>query len=609
MKKTSKQAIALTITYILLWFIGFSINAFLNKSLPELLKPDVFLYHIFLGLISFFKWLPSILLSIFLIDFSLFFRHTDLKNYGRFSVVQMKNYKKVLLIASICVTFIFVCSEIFTPLSINAKNQLEKRTDDYNWAIKKAQESFELDNVSSALFYIESALRLNPTAQEAGGLKEKYERFSAENQDMVQDLSFENSLLSATITTMPDDPDAAEDLLTQAHTAFTKQDYFNAHYYATLALKMSGPNNPNTEEMQGIAVTSWDNLSKWAGFQPDDSSQFFALKQKAYTALMNGEILTAYYAFHDLSTKNNFDPDIARFYQLAIQGLQKEYFFIDETFNLAHFENESNIEFSLNRPDGGQDKIKIGGITAIKNTGNSLKYLRDYSFSSYDSEGKLLYTYSVPYAKLIGEQASIADPNYAQTYNIKNPNTLVPRLLLTSVDRTTPGIVSAPIYESGIIEPPKNTMAVLPLTLADFNLIGSAALGPKYMDIASLFQFVPKADTYGFSSQVYGAFLIQRISYPFLLFALFIFLAIQAWNFRLTTSVQFKFIWIFIFPAFTALTQLVFEVIDYGISLVYFSLAHMTGYWQIAASVGIFLLIIIALSIRFLSLHTENSNQ
>ena len=54
--------------------------------------------------------------------------------------------------------------------------------------------------------------------------------------------------------------------------------------------------------------------------------------------LCEGDVLSAYYTFLDLYESNDFDPDILRFYQLATEALLKQYFFIDETRNLAFYE-------------------------------------------------------------------------------------------------------------------------------------------------------------------------------------------------------------------------------------------------------------------------------
>lgn len=604
MKNLSTKTFIFIAVYAVLCFIICMIFSLTATRIPPLLAFDTFSYKFFSGLTLFFEWFASIVLSVAFISFASFFDSLHIKNTQRFSSAQMENYKKMILITIGCVFAVFCVTEIFLPMSVNAQNDRINRYADYNWYIDQSKVAFTDENISGALLYVETALELYPDSQEAADLKESFERAPAETV-AIEVLNNSNPDTGTPQTGLFSDSATVFALLEQARTAFAEKNYFDAHYYAFTALRFGGRNDANATELQKIAQESWDILSHWSGFESDEQARIFDLKRQGYAALVRGDVLTAYYIYLDLYNANHFDPDISRYYNLSIEALLNEHFFIDETHNLAFFESGHDIEFSVANPAGGMFEISIVGITTIQNTGNYLKYLRGYSCTAYDDFGNIIYSYTVPYVKLVGEPAANFDMQTISALEITNTETPIPHLLLTSVDRNTQGIVSAPVYTHGEEYASDKLVEFLPMTLDDFNLVVEASAGPTYMNLASLFTFLPKADLYNFSSQLYGAVFLKRACYPFLLFVIFIFLAIQAWNFRLGESVIFRFYWVLIVPLFTIFAQIAGAFVDYGMNLVYFTVATMKGFSQITIALIIFFVMLIILSVRFLSLHNE----
>ena len=604
--KTSTRTSILIFVYTVLAFAFFVGKAFLIKELPVLMPDDAGMWRFVVGVRTFFAWLPAILASVCCIAFSWSFAKDAGKNLASFSPVQLKNYRTVLVASCVSVILCFAGTEIFAPIVSAKQTALENKVQDYNWYTEQTKTSVNEGNTAAAVFYAENALALWPDNRDAKTLYDNSLKLSVQSEGK-EDTS--SDALPSDIAALQNTPYSVMRLLQKAKTSFELKNYFDAHYYAWWGLKLAGDNDANSGELRRIAVESWNIISSWSGFETDEAALIFLKKREGYSALMEGDVLSAYYTFLDLYESNDFDPDILRFYQLATEALLKQYFFIDETRNLAFYENFQNISFKVTHPDGRTDLISIGGVTTVAKTDNIIKYLRNYSCLSYDAAGHLLYSMTVPYAKLIGQRAGSLGTGYEKRTGVHDPETYVPQLLLTSIDRKNREIVGAPRYFSAQGVPmlyEREIVRILPMSLQDFDLACRAsAKGPQYMNLAFLFRFVPIAERYGFQKRIFSLFLLQRFCRPLLLFAFFIFLSIIAWNYKLESSQVFRFIWIFSFPVLTAVVQFCMEWFRYLMKLIYYALTDIASFAQLPVALIVLFICVILLSLRFLSLYKE----
>ena len=602
--KTSTRTAILIFVYTVFAFAFFVGKAFLIKELPVLMPNDAGMWRFVTGVRAFFARLPAILASVCCIAFSWSFAKDAGKNLASFSPVQLKNYRTVLVASCVSVILCFAGTEILTPIVSAKQTALENKMQDYNWYTEQTKTSVNEGNAAAAVFYAENALALWPDNRDAKKLYDDSLKLSAQSERKEAEPS---SALPSDIAALQNTPYSVMRLLKKAQTSFELKNYFDAHYYAWWGLKLAGDNDANSGELRRIAVESWNIISSWSGFETDDAAMIFLKKREGYSALMEGDALGAYYTFLDLYEANDLDPDILRFYRLATEALLKQYFFIDETRNLAFFENFQNVSFKVTHPDGKTDLISIGGVTTVAKTDNVVKYLRNYSCLAYDEAGHLLYSMTVPYVKLIGQRAGSLGIGYEKRTGIQDAETYVPQLLLTSVDRKNRDIVGSPHYfaaQSAQYE--REIVRILPMSLQDFDLACRAsAKGPQYMNLAFLFRFVPIAERYGFQKRIFSLFLLQRLCRPLLLLAFFIFLSIIAWNYKLESSQVFRFTWIFSFPVLTAVVQFCMEWFRYLMNLIYYALPGVASFAQLPVVLVVLFVCVILLSIKFLSLHEE----
>ncbi len=598
----SKKVAILTSIYTLICLITALSVALATDNLPDLLEIDVFSYKILLGLSMFITWLPSILASVFFVSIAAYIDKDGSKNIRSFSASQMESFKRIMVLTIVNVVLVFCASEILAPLVNSAQVERETRVSDYDWYVERSLEAYENDDILGALFYVDTALALYPSSVEALDLKELLERAPAET--ITESLEYFPEILSPSEATELTTAETVLSMLEKARESFDNKNYFDAHYYAFVGLELGGVNSANSAELQKISLDAWNILESWSGFETDEDMEIFQLKRQGYAHLMEGDALSAYYIYLDLNNRISHDPDVIRYFKLSENALLNEYFFIDETTNLAHFERAKNISFSVTRSDGLYYDVQIGGITNVRSAGEYLKYLRNYSCTVQNESGQTVASFTVPYVKLIGQPLSSFNNDTIDTLELSEDE-IVPRLLLTSVDRNTKGVVSAPVFTHGLGASIDDSLTLLPMSLDDFELIADASQGPMFINLASLYAFIPKAEQYGFSELVFSSYFLQRACYPFIAFALFLFLAIQAWNYRLSEGTIFRFYWVLIVPIFTVVAEVIRALLDYGMSLISLTFARIEGLWQVPAFIATILIIIIILSIRFLSLHTE----
>lgn len=145
-------------------------------------------------------------------------------------------------------------------------------------------------------------------------------------------------------------------------------DFYNAHYYATLAARLAKPGDPNREAAQRMASNAWNRITEGSdSLRARGDARLFDVKQKGYLAIQSGDYLTAYYVFLGLNSEDESkddgkrDPDIARFLEVARRGVLESFFFMDETETLRLFESSRDLFFLLRRPDGGTDAVFVRG--------------------------------------------------------------------------------------------------------------------------------------------------------------------------------------------------------------------------------------------------------
>lgn len=553
--------------------------------LPVLTESSVGIYKLLCGLKVFCLIVPAVFAASchisWCIDFGLHPENSRL----RFSDAMFQRYKGVIINGLVVVLVVTVAREICLPQIVTYMKNLEYKPVLMREYQNSATLNFAAENFETAYRYARLAYEIDPsdkTNKEVLYITEVYNDKKAEiSKSFVQrinELTFDDAdfgLSTPKIEALKE-PFESFKLLQTARECFASNDYFGAHYHAQLAIKCAGLKDINVPEMKRIAAESWNKISQAKVIGTTEEQAVFAKKYEGYVSLINGDILRSYYIFHALSLQSkklSIDPDVTRYLEISKSLLENQYFFRDETSDIQAYETAHNVYFRLKDDRTGRSTIYfIHGVTQTGSGSNMIQYLRGLEVIELDGAGNYRRGNFVPYAKMTCLQTQYLEQKAKEYMRLDPAVKEVPYILLNSVDKNMPNSMITPEYKGGYSKEGLEGYLVLNMPFSDFELIKQASAGADTMNLISLFYFVNKTELYGFSGEVFGEVMMNRMLRPLYVLILFVLIAWMAWHFRLEENSVFKFKWIVMFPllSFTyillcRLAICFFKFINYGL--------------------------------------------
>jgi hypothetical protein len=512
------------------------------------------------ALILFASWVPALQISSLLIGYALAFGKDSPEIIERWSAPLMGYLKGAFALCLVCISAYVILAEGFVPVLESRQGEAVARSDDYRDYLEVSRQAILDGDYGEAEFQSNVAVQIWPESPEATELHEraKYLLASASGAQA----SPPGSAKRADAPSVPgSERMTVLGAIDRANEAIAANDFYSAHYYSMIAYRLSAPTDPNRAVALRIASTAWNRLSEgFDSIEMDKDRALHDTKRRGYDAIQNGDYLSAYYIFLGLRDKEiaagdvKIDPDVARFLDVARQGVLDAFFFIDETGNVKRFEASRDVFFVIKRKDGSTDAVFARGVSWKRSLGKDMAYLRDLEYARVGWDGKLAWRVAVPYAKMF----AFADSD----------GTVKPELLLHAVDRNREGVETLPRVLAGSVSETERNIAVLDMPFADFSLIASATVGVSTMSLIDLFRFEGKAGTYGFSREAIRCETIARLVDPFLMLILSVYTLILGWRFRLGKNVLFKAWWVLALPLFPALSLYLMELARYVSRLV-----------------------------------------
>lgn len=566
------------------------------------------------ALCALLDFLPSILMTAFLLACSVEFSNAAKNAEGRFSA-EIGNIFKHIIVAALAVTFAAAIGTLILLPFEQSKKRIMQEIPPLLAEYTNTAKLYRLQkNPDAAKQYIKRALALDPNNQELKELDRKIEAEQkeieaiqrAERNKSYVETDFNSSL--KTVEILDESKMTIAQMLQKAREFYANKDFFGAHYLSTQAEILCKSDDPRILEARQIAKDSWSRLQAAQMEELSAGNIFFRKKMQGYTALVSGDFEEAYYIFHDLSTEDARkarDPDVIRYLKEAQDLLLQKNFFIDETYDTSRFELANNVFFSLHYPNGQSSVVTIRGVTDVEGTGGMIRYLRGLSIYSFDEFGKFTHSVTTPYAKMTARRVDSLDKSAAaelpQDPSIKS----VPYVMLRSVSRSSRERKNEPIYKfknGGQNESALKNQIYFPIPYQDFSLILLSAAGNGNLNPFSLNRLARKAPDYGYSSEVFSVESLNRIFYPFMLLIILIFVATIAWNYRLAPGALFKFKWAFILPSLNAVFYFAENFIEYIIKLLNLVFIAMAGtYMALLAGVCVYVFLLALVSVVFLS--------
>lgn len=571
---------------------------------------SAFLYKFLNGLSYFIQFLPMMLITGFAVSCSVTFGHNSEGSMDRFSKAMVTRYKNVMIATLISVSILTFANEAAGILIRKKKTELVNQPKIINEYISAGNKLFEDKDYERAVLYADAVLKLEPKSEEATKLKEK--SIVEINILQTNNLHYLPSTDDFSLMGKVEDNIDEEKLLTvyqyylKAQEFYKNGEWLNAHYYAEMGVKLASKTDPNLDDLKILSAMAWNNITQEQDLSKTHVQELFAQKYSGYKALMDGDDLKAYYIFKDLKTNSpelSRDSDVAFYYAEAEKRVNSKYFFIDETYELQSFENANDVCYSYKYNDGTRDIVYYRGVTSVKSTGNTIQYLRGFTIESLDAEGNIEKTLSVPYAKLLPVSVDAMNAVQKRYLRIDEDAKQVPYLMLKSVGRSedSPMIVPEYTFADGRKETPPDYI-ILPISFKKFQMLQTTSQNPNEISLPAIFNFIKLAPEYGYSEEVFGQILLNRILYPFWLMILFVLVAAFAWNNRIGANQYFKFSWVLSFPlliftagAFYQLMMFLFKLFNYVL------LGYFDATLAMAVGAGLYLCMLVIASVYFLS--------
>lgn len=614
MKKTTRNFFIYIAFCIFILLLSLVYGYFFAK-IPELTSDSVGKFK-FLSAASFFCLIiPSVFAAsanvVWCIEFGLHPENSRL----RFSNAMFRRYKGVIINSLIFVFIVTCAGEILMPQIYSRIKNMEFKPQLMREYQNSARYFFENKNYETAFHFAQLAYEIDPKNKEnqkiihlTESYNDKKEEISESIKKQINEMTFkgENFDIYARKPEIISTPYKSFELMQTAKDCIAKKDWFGAHYYSQLAIKTSDPKDINITELKQISAEAWNRLNQ--ARQPGTSAEqkIFAKKYEGYVSLINGDILRSYYIFHALSLESkklSADPDIVRYLEISEKFLKSQYFFRDETKNLQEYECANSVYFKIQENASGNSTLYfIHGITSDNTAKNMILYLRGLEIIELDESGSVISGCLVPYAKMTALQTEFLDEDTKKFLEIDKKITAVPYILLNSVDRNLPDQTITPEYKIGLKKTPQESFKILKMPFSDFELIEQASSGADSMNLISLFNFVSKAEKYGYSAESFAHILMNRMLKPLYLLILFIVIAYHAWHFRLEENSVFKFKWIIMFPVLCAAYYFLYKLALCLFKFINYGLLGVSGVsFSIAAGTIVYVLIFAIVSVFFLS--------
>jgi hypothetical protein len=319
--------------------------------------------------------------------------------------------------------------------------------------------------------------------------------------------------------------DAAE-ALSMGETALAGERYFDAHWLATLAVRIARPGSPEAADASRLASRAWNAVQSLApNARESRLYSIFHLKQSGYEAMVSGDWIRAYYIFQELAGLSPEDPDAANFFIQSERGAREIAFFIDE-MELAVGEILTGAVFSLpvdnvnGRP--GRGVLRFSGLSGF----SDYSYGIGLEYMEFDGEGRPVSRLEAPYAKILPLRLG------------SRPRALI---LMRALDRHDRNRRWEPVWTAGASSS-AGARLLLDISYEDFLLLFQVRRGVENLQMGELFSAAGTLGSGGYIPEVFEAEMIHRLSIPLFFLPMAILSIITGWRYRARKRPRYLFI-------------------------------------------------------------------
>jgi hypothetical protein len=469
------------------------------------------------GFLDFVELFPALAVSALIISFC--FRKVPDENYASFSVKFLdiiRGHILAAIIASVLYSVLFLAA---FPLVQNYKSSMVFNGYLFRSAKERAGELAEEESWVEARQFLAVCQRIWGESPETEALRVKVniglEDLRRAEASLAQEKEPPLRVPGAWVPV-----DAAE-AVRLARIAFNEERYYDAHWFATLAGRLSGPESAEYGMISQLASGAWNAI---ASLEPNNQEkQTYALyhkKRDGYNALVSEDWIRAYYIFKELAGLTPGDPDTLNFLSMSEAGVAEQAFFLDE-MDMAIGEILNGAIFSLPRLPSGRMVIRFASLLSFRD----FSYVLGVEILGFTGEGSLAYRVEAPYGKL--------HPLTVDLQGGENSRTV---LLLRALDRENEKQSWAPRWEREAGEAGQEELGsaqlVLDIGYDDFLLSAEARRDMVNLSIRDLLNGAKRLGSRGHISELFQAEVLHRLGEPLMFLPFAIIAVIVGWRFR-----------------------------------------------------------------------------
>jgi hypothetical protein len=319
-------------------------------------------------------------------------------------------------------------------------------------------------------------------------------------------------------------------LLATARGYFEREDWFSAIYYADLAVGVSGERQDAvSREAARLSARAWErvrSVQQNRDKRDVEGRRLFESKQRGYQLFQQGDYLSAYYHFLDLSRRYPGDQDARRYLADSRRQVVSLTYFRDEAERMDPLPGPQGLLFLNGGSGGGREIVSIGKMvsTAGETFFKDIEVLRI-------AGGRVQLHYLAPYGRL--ETSQVAPAGQAG-----GPRAGV---LLRGIDRRRPGRELLPLAIEGSLrgQEPRYLLPLAPRpeelpALRAPGPAGSSRLGGVSLD--TLWLARAGIRVYGQLEAALSLEILMRLLLPFAFLNLGLLAMALGWGYRLVSA-------------------------------------------------------------------------